>query len=253
MKDKTRKTQPIPPTFFENVPITPIARIECDFKEKFGVPRQSGRANTVADVTLLPPFNARESVRGIEQFSHLWLIFGFSLNGMFGAEFDANAAKNFSPLVRPPRLGGNEKVGVFASRSPFRPNGLGLSCVKLLKAIYPENGGVILRVSGADLVDGTPIYDIKPYLPAADKIENATGGFSDEHARDGLRVTFPHELLEKIPKPKREGLIACLADDPRPAYQNDPARVYGMKFAEFNVRFTVSGNTLTVCAVERCG
>ena len=155
--------------------------------------------------------------------------------------------------MRPPRLGGNEKVGVFASRSPFRPNGLGLSCVKLLKVIYPESGGVILRVSGADLVDGTPVYDVKPYLPAADKIETATGGFSDEHARDFLHVCFPPDLIEKIPENKRDGLIACLADDPRPAYQNDPARVYGMKFADFDVRFTIGGNTLTVCAVEKIG
>lgn len=248
MKQKNDKTSTHSPAFPGAVSLTPVARVQSDFKEKFGVPRQSGRAETIADAVLLPPFNVRESVRGIEQFSHLWLIFGFSLNPSFGAE---SAAKNFSPLVRPPRLGGNEKVGVFASRSPFRPNGLGLSCVKLLKVIYPESGGVILRVSGADLVDGTPVYDVKPYLPAAEKIETATGGFSDEHARDFLHVCFPPELIEKIPENKRDGLIACLADDPRPAYQNDPARVYGMKFADFDVRFTIGGNTLTVCAVEK--
>lgn len=250
MKQKNDKTSTLSPAFPGIVSLTPVARVQSDFKEKFGVPRQSGRAETIADAVLLPPFNVQESVRGIEQFSHLWLIFGFSLNPSFGAE---SAAKNFSPLVRPPRLGGNEKVGVFASRSPFRPNGLGLSCVKLLKVIYPESGGVILRVSGADLVDGTPVYDVKPYLPAADKIETATGGFSDEHAHDFLHVCFPPELLEKIPENKRDGLIACLADDPRPAYQNDPARVYGMKFADFDVRFTIGGNTLTVCAVEKIG
>lgn len=250
MKQKNDKTSTLSPAFPGAVSLTPVARVQSDFKEKFGVPRQSGRAETIADAVLLPPFNVQESVRGIEQFSHLWLIFGFSLNPSFGAE---SAAKKFSPLVRPPRLGGNEKVGVFASRSPFRPNGLGLSCVKLLKVIYPESGGVILRVSGADLVDGTPVYDVKPYLPAADKIETATGGFSDEHARDFLHVCFPPELLEKIPENKRDGLIACLADDPRPAYQNDPARVYGMKFADFDVRFTIGGNTLTVCAVEKIG
>lgn len=250
MKQKNDKTSTLSHAFPGAVSLTPVARVQSDFKEKFGVPRQSGRAETIADAVLLPPFNVQESVRGIEQFSHLWLIFGFSLNPSFGAE---SAAKNFSPLVRPPRLGGNEKVGVFASRSPFRPNGLGLSCVKLLKVIYPESGGVILRVSGADLVDGTPVYDVKPYLPAADKIETATGGFSDEHARDFLQVCFPPELLEKIPENKRDGLIACLADDPRPAYQSDPARVYGMKFADFDVRFTIGGNTLTVCAVEKIG
>lgn len=250
MKQKNDKTSTLSPAFPGAVSLTPVARVQSDFKEKFGVPRQSGRAETIADAVLLPPFNVQESVRGIEQFSHLWLIFGFSLIPSFGAE---SAAKNFAPLVRPPRLGGNEKVGVFASRSPFRPNGLGLSCVKLLKVIYPESGGVILRVSGADLVDGTPVYDVKPYLPAADKIETATGGFSDEHARDFLHVCFPPELIEKIPENKRDGLIACLADDPRPAYQNDPARVYGMKFADFDVRFTIGGNTLTVCAVEKIG
>lgn len=250
MKQKNDKTSTLSPAFPGAVSLTPVARVQSDFKEKFSVPRQSGRAETIADAVLLSPFNVQESVRGIEQFSHLWLIFGFSLTPSFGAE---SAAKNFSPLVRPPRLGGNEKVGVFASRSPFRPNGLGLSCVKLLKVIYPESGGVILRVSGADLVDGTPVYDVKPYLPAADKIETATGGFSDEHARDFLNVCFPPELLEKIPENKRDGLIACLADDPRPAYQNDPARVYGMKFADFDVRFTIGGNTLTVCAVEKIG
>ncbi len=250
MKRKTDKTSPLPPVSGGNVSLTPVARVQSDFKEKFGVPRQSGRAETIADAVLLPPFNVRESVRGIEQFSHLWLIFGFSLNPSFGAE---PTAESFSPLVRPPRLGGNEKVGVFASRSPFRPNGLGLSCVKLLKVIYPESGGVILRVCGADLVDGTPVYDVKPYLPAADKIETATGGYSDEHAHDGLRVEFPAPLLEKIPVQKRKGLLSCLADDPRPAYQSDPARVYGMKFADFNVRFTISGDTLTVCSVEKIG
>ena len=221
-----------------------IARIRSDFPEKFGIPRQSGVVpETRAEIVFEKPYQNPDALRGVEGFSHLWLIWGFS-----ACERDA-----WSPTVRPPRLGGNEKVGVFASRSPFRPNGLGLSCVKLLKVIYPESGGVILRVSGADLVDGTPVYDVKPYLPAADKIETATGGFSDEHARDFLQVCFPPELIEKIPENKRDGLIACLADDPRPAYQNDPARVYGMKFADFDVRFTIGGNTLTVCAVEKIG
>ena len=233
------------------LPLHVIARMQSDFTTKFGIPRQSGLVpEQTGTIVFEPEYRDANALRGIEEFSHLWLIFGFSLNPSFGAE---SAAKNFSPLVRPPRLGGNEKVGVFASRSPFRPNGLGLSCVKLLKVIYPESGGVILRVSGADLVDGTPVYDVKPYLPAADKIETATGGFSDEHARDFLHVCFPPELLEKIPENKRDGLIACLADDPRPAYQNDPARVYGMKFADFDVRFTIGGNTLTVCSVEKIG
>ena len=222
--------------------IKPVAHIYTDFKEKFGIPRQSGLSpSSRGKIVFEPEYRNPDAIRGIDGFSHLWLIFDFSECHTDGC----------SLTVRPPRLGGNEKVGVFASRSPFRPNSLGLSCVKLLKVIYPESGGVILRVSGADLVDGTPVYDVKPYLPAADKIETATGGFSDEHARDFLHVLFPPELLEKIPENKRDGLIACLADDPRPAYQNDPARVYGMKFADFDVRFTIGGNTLTVCAVEK--
>lgn len=229
-------------TFHERFTLSPVARTENDFKEKFGVPRQSGRANVLTKITLLPPYNNAEAVRGIENFSHLWLIFGFSLNGL-------QKDGGFSPTVRPPRLGGNERVGVFASRSPFRPNPLGLSCVKLEKVDFPRNGGVVLYVSGADLVNGTPVYDIKPYLPSADKIDNAKGGYADENATYALNVQFPENLLEKIPQKKREGLLACLRDDPRPAYQNDETRVYGMRFANFDVRFTVKDCVLTVCDV----
>ncbi|MGN1061545.1 MAG: tRNA (N6-threonylcarbamoyladenosine(37)-N6)-methyltransferase TrmO [Candidatus Scatosoma sp.] len=231
--------------FQEQFTLAPVARIENDFKEKFGVPRQSGRANLISKITLLPPYAVAEAIRGIENFSHLWLIFGFSLNGLPQED-------GFSPTVRPPRLGGNERVGVFASRSPFRPNPLGLSCVKLEKAVFPDGGGVVLYVSGADLVNGTPVYDIKPYLPSADKIEGAKGGYADEHAAYALNVIFPEPLLEKIPEEKREGLIACLRDDPRPAYQTDGTRVYGMRFAQFNVRFTVSDGVLTVRSVTVC-
>ena len=231
-------------TFNERLTIAPVARIENDFKEKFGVPRQSGRANVISKIVLLPPYDVADAVRGIENFSHLWLIFGFSLNGL--------PQEKFSPTVRPPRLGGNKRVGVFASRSPFRPNPLGLSCVKLEKAVFPEGGGVILYVSGADLVNGTPVYDIKPYLPSADTIDGAKGGYADEHAAYALSVVFPDALLEKIPEEKREGLLACVRDDPRPAYQNDETRVYGMRFAQFNVRFTVNDGVLTVRAVTVC-
>lgn len=230
--------------FNERFTVVPVARIENDYKEKFGVPRQSGRANGISKITLLPPYNVAEAVRGIGDFTHLWLIFGFSLN----AQPQESA---FSATVRPPRLGGNERVGVFASRSPFRPNPLGLSCVKLEKVDFPREGGVVLYVSGADLVNGTPIYDIKPYLPAADKIENAKGGYADEHAADALNVVFPEALLEKIPQEKRESLLACLRDDPRPAYQCDGTRVYGMRFAKFDVRFYVKGGELTVCDVRK--
>lgn len=229
--------------FSPTYPISPVAIVKSDFKDKFGVPRQSGRAETYAEICFLPPYNVADAVRGIERFSHLWLIFAFSLNG-------APESKPFSPLVRPPRLGGSEKTGVFASRSPFRPNALGLSCVKLLSVKQTKNG-VILRVLGADLVDGTPVYDVKPYLPSSDKIENAVGGFSDEHALDALSVDFPPDLLALVPKEKQSGLLSCLADDPRPAYQNDPNRIYGMSFDALNVRFRVSNGVLTVVSVER--
>ena len=228
--------------FLERFTLSPVARVENDFKEKFGVPRQSGRTNALSKVTLLPPYNNIDAVRGIENFTHLWLIFGFSLN-------DQPKENEFSPTVRPPRLGGNERVGVFASRSPFRPNPLGISCVKLEKADFPREGGVVLYVSGADIVSGTPVYDIKPYLPSADKIDGAKGGYADENAAYALSVHFPENLLEIIPEEKRESLLACLRDDPRPAYHSDETRVYGMRFATFNVRFIVKGRELTVCDV----
>lgn len=221
--------------------IEPIAYIRTDFREKFGIPRQSGRApSVVATIEFLPPYRAKEFFRGLEGYSHLWLIFDFSLT----------RDKGFSATVRPPRLGGNERVGVFASRSPFRPNHLGLSCVKL-EQIITEADGVSLLVSGADLVDGTPIFDIKPYLPHADCVSEATGGYSEQGVSHVLKVDFPPALLEKIPQEKRAGLIECLADDPRPSYKTDSERVYGMRFAQYNVRFTVRENILTVCGVEK--
>lgn len=241
--EKTAEREKAQNAFSPTYKISPVAIVKSDFKEKFGVPRQSGRAETYAEVCFLPPYNVADAVRGIERFSHLWLIFAFSLNG-------SPEDKPFSPLVRPPRLGGNEKTGVFASRSPFRPNALGLSCVKL-RSVDRTNSGVVLRVLGADLVDGTPVYDVKPYLPSSDKIQTAIGGFSDQHALDALTVDFPNHLLHLVPEEKREGLLSCLADDPRPAYQNDPNRVYGMSFDTFDVRFRVSNGVLTVVAVER--
>ena len=220
--------------------VKPIAYIRSDFKEKFGIPRQSGRAPSLkAEIVFLPEYGVADAFRGIEGFSHLWVIFDFSLSHR----------EEFSPTVRPPRLGGNERVGVFASRSPFRPNPLGLSCVKL-ESVKKEETGVVLTVSGADLLDGTPILDIKPYLPFADCISDASAGYAGEKESYRLEVACAGALLEKLPKEKRAGLLECLADDPRPSYQDDPSRVYGMRFGEWEIKFIVEGNTLTVTDIQ---
>ena len=216
--------------------IKPVAIIQTDFKEKFGIPRQSGRAPSLtARIVFTPEYRNPDAIRGIEGFSHLWLIFDFSLSHR----------KDFSPTVRPPRLGGNQRVGVFASRSPFRPNNLGLSSVKLVGVEEDEKDGAVLIVSGADLLDGTPIYDIKPYLPFADCHPDAVGGYADQQKDYHLELIFPERLKSLLPKDKLEGLIECLRDDPRPSYQNDD-REYGMNFAGFEVKFKVANNTLTV-------
>ena len=220
----------------KEITITPVAYVRNDFKEKFGIPRQSGRAPSVrSTICFERDFQDEAFFREIEGFSHLWLIFDFS----------ATREQGYTPTVRPPRLGGNRRVGVFASRSPFRPNHLGLSVVKL-EEVRREKAGVTLVVSGADLLDGTPVFDVKPYLPFADSVLGARGGYADEHKNERLEVEFPSELLEKIPQEKREGLIECLADDPRPSYQDDPDRVYGMRFGNAEIRFRVIGNRLTV-------
>ena len=223
----------------EGFTIYPIAHIRTDFKEKFGIPRQSGRVETVGTIIFEPQYRVPDALRGIEQFSHLWLIFDFSLAHREG----------FSPTVRPPRLGGNTRVGVFASRSPFRPNAMGLSSVKLLTVEHSEKDGDCLIVSGADLLDGTPIYDIKPYLPFADSHPDALGGYAEAHLDHRLDVIFPKDLLEKLPANKRESAIGCLADDPRPSYQEDAERIYHMAFGENEISFTVSDNRLTVISV----
>ncbi len=221
--------------------MTTIARIRNDFQDKFGVPRQSGRApSTLSKIVFEKEYRHPDALRGIEGFSHLWLLFSFS----------QTPEKAFSPTVRPPRLGGNERVGVFASRSPFRPNRIGLSCVRLVRVERTAEEGDVLVVSGADLLDGTPILDVKPYIPFTDCQKNAVGGYADEHEKDGLQVAFPDELLRKIPMEKQSGLIECLADDPRPSYQEDGARVYGMQFGGFEIKFRVAENTLTVIAVN---
>ena len=216
-----------------------IAHIYNDFNEKFGIPRQSGRApSVISRIKFCDKFNNPDALRGIQDFSHLWLIFDFSL-----AHKEA-----WSPFVRPPRLGGNTKVGVFASRSPFRPNNIGLSCVKLVDVIDTPSGKELI-VSGADLLNGTPIYDIKPYVPFADCHPDAVGSFADEHQGDKLSVVFPDNLKTDIPDQTLNAIIECLEDDPRPSYQDD-GRVYGMSYAKYNVKFTVNGNVLTVLNVE---
>ncbi|MBQ7948536.1 MAG: tRNA (N6-threonylcarbamoyladenosine(37)-N6)-methyltransferase TrmO [Clostridia bacterium] len=220
--------------------VKPIAYIHTDFKEKFGIPRQSGRAPSLtAKIIFTPEYRNADALREIEGFSHLWLLFDFSLAHK----------EEWSPTVRPPRLGGNKRVGVFASRSPFRPNPIGLSCVKLIKVEQTDADGAVLIVSGADLLDGTPILDIKPYLPFADCIADATAGYAGQHEKDGVEVHFPQALLEKIPEEKRKGLIDCLKDDPRPSYQ-DEGRSYGMRFADFEIKFTVEKGVLTVTDID---
>ena len=218
-----------------------IARIHSDFPEKFGIPRQSGLVpETTARIVFEKEYRNPDALRGIEGFSHLWLIWSFSK-----AERDG-----WSPTVRPPRLGGNTRMGVFATRSPFRPNAVGLSCVTLKGVDLHTPDGPVLLVGGADLMDGTPIYDIKPYLPHADCHPEATGGFSSDKVDYALEVVFPEALEACIAPDKREALRGVLAGDPRPSYQDDPQRVYGVAFAGHNVKFTVEGSVLTVCGVE---
>ncbi len=217
-----------------------IAHIESDFPEKFGIPRQSGLAPTRARVVFLPQFRQEEAFRGLTGFSHIWLLWLFSENRKTG----------WQATVRPPRLGGNARLGVFATRSPYRPNPIGLSCVRLLSVLQTERG-VELEVGGADLMDGTPIVDVKPYLPYADSHPEAAGGFAEETDRRKLEVECPEELLSPVPEEKREALLSILSEDPRPSYQDDKTRVYGVSFAGFNVRFTVSGGILRVLSAEK--
>ena len=214
-----------------------IAHIRSQFPTKFGIPRQSGLVSELrAEVIFEEKFRDPAALKGIEGFSHLWLIW----------EFSEAKRSTWSPTVRPPRLGGNERVGVFASRSPFRPNPIGLSCVKL-ESVDFEN--MRLVVSGADLMDGTPIFDIKPYIPYADSHPDAVGGFAHYAPEALLKVHCPQELLNKLPEGSREALLGVLSQDPRPSYQNDPDRIYGMAFADLDVRFRVSEDQLTVIEI----
>ena len=224
----------------------PIAHIRNDFPTKFGLPRQSGLVpELVSTIVFEPEFRVPEALRGIETYSHLWIIWGFHQ-----AVRDGDASAAWRPTVRPPRLGGNTRMGVFATRSPFRPNPLGLTVVKLLSvADSPE--GKVLVVSGADMMDGTPVYDIKPYLPYVDSIPEAVGGFTQETADYHLNVDFPEALMACVPEQQREALLGVLAQDPRPAYQHDENRVYGFAYAGMDVRFTVKDGTLTVAEIRK--
>lgn len=218
-----------------------IARIHTDFPTKFGIPRQSGIVDTLkAAIVFEKEFRSPEALRGLEGFSHIWLIWQFS----------EGIRKKWSPTVRPPRLGGNTRMGVFATRSPFRPNPIGLSCVRLEEIEWNTPDGPILHVAGADLMDGTPIFDIKPYIPYADCHPEADEGFAHPVRDKALEVRIPPELLEKVDPEHREALIGVLAHDPRPSYQKDPERIYGMEFADWEVHFQVKEQQLTVCDIQ---
>ena len=221
-----------------------IGRIRTDFPTKFGVPRQSGLVEElVGEVIFEPRFRQPEALMGLEEYSHLWLLWDFS----------EVKKENWSATVHPPRLGGKEKRGVFATRSPFRPNPIGLSCVKLLKIVLEGEDAPKLLVAGADIMDGTPIYDVKPYLPYADAFPEARGGFGQEHCKDGIRVDFPAPLLERLPEEKRAAAVAVLAQDPRAAYHKEPDYVYGMAFAGWDIRFVIEEGALKVTDVVKQG
>ena len=221
--------------------IKPIAYIHNDLTTKFGVPRQSGLAKSLtSEIVFEPEYRIRDALRGLNDFSHIWLIWGFS----------EARREDWSPTVRPPRLGGNTRVGVFASRSPYRPNSLALSCVELVEIVEDAEKGDILIVSGADIMNGTPIYDIKPYLPYADSVPEATGGFAPDGGKV-LAVVADEKVMSSIPESKRKSLIEILERDPRPQYHDDPARVYGMEYGGFEIKFSVEGEALTILSVEK--
>ena len=226
----------------DNIAFNIIAQIKTDFPTKFGIPRQSGLIPELkAKIIFEPEYRSSEALRGIEGFSHLWLLWKFS----------ENAVGNWSPTVRPPRLGGNTRLGVFATRSPFRPNPIGLSAVRLERVIKNTPYGTVLEVSGADLLDGTPIYDIKPYIPYTDSRPEALGGFSDDVYGDLLEVVIPEEISKSLSEETLIPLKKILAGDPRPAYQDNPERIYSFEFADLRIKFRVNNNILTVISVEK--
>lgn len=220
-----------------DITIEPVARMRSDFATKFGIPRQSGLVEDLrSTIVFEPKYRNPEALRGIEGYDYLWLIWQFS----------EAVREEWSPTVRPPRLGGNARMGVFATRSPFRPNSLGLSCVRLLEVEHTQEFGTVLHVGGADLMDGTPIFDVKPYVPYADSHPDAKGGFTDGAGEYLLQVDFPQTLLKKLPEEKRSAAVGVLSHDPRPSYQRKPGRIYGLNFAGWDIRFTVDGDILTV-------
>lgn len=226
----------------ESYLMKPIAHIRTDFPAKFGVPRQAGLVGALTGTIVFEKeYRVDAALRGLEQYSHAWLVWVFS----------EAAREGWSPTVRPPRLGGNTKMGVFATRSPFRPNPIALSAVKLAGTEETKAFGTVLHVAGADLMDGTPILDIKPYLPYVDAIPGAAGGFTEQAKEYALRVEFPPDLMRLVPQEKREALLGVLESDPRPSYQEDSERVYGFGFAGLDVKFTVSQGVLTVRRVEK--
>lgn len=221
--------------------IQAIARMKSDFPTKFGIPRQSGLVDELRSTIIFEPeYRNPDALRGIEGYSHLWLIWQFS----------QAVRQGWSPTVRPPRLGGNTRMGVFATRSPYRPNSLGLSCVRLLAVEDTKEFGTVLHVGGADLMDGTPIIDIKPYIPYGDAHPDAIGGFSDQAGDFLLDVVIPDDLLNQVPSNKQQALLGVLSHDPRPSYQRDPERIYGLSFAGYNIRFQVRENVLSVLAIQ---
>lgn len=225
----------------DEIKISPVARMHSDFKTKFGIPRQAGLVEELhSTIVFEPDYRDPEALRGIEEFTHLWLIWQFS----------AAVRPGWSPTVRPPRLGGNERMGVFATRSPFRPNYMGLSCVKLLGTEQTKEFGLVLHVGGADLMDGTPIFDIKPYIPYSDCHPEASGGFTDRAKDFILKVDFPELLRKEIPLSKQKALMGVLSHDPRPSYQKDPDRIYGLTFGDRDIQFRVKDDILTVLSVK---
>lgn len=217
-----------------------IARIHTDFDSKFGIPRQGVLVEGLTSTVVFEPeYRDENALRGLEQFSHVWLIW----------EFSENAGKGWSPTVRPPRLGGNERLGVFATRSPFRPNPIGLSCARLVGVERTADSGMVLRLGGTDLMDGTPILDIKPYIPYADSFPDASAGFTQAALEHRLEVNIPTELLQKVPADKRKALMGVLEQDPRPSYQADSERIYGISFSGMDIRFKVDGKILLVIDV----
>lgn len=225
----------------ENIPMKVIAHVRSLFPEKFGIPRQSGLAELPAKIVFEPEYRVPEAFRGLEGYSHIWILWQFS----------EAVQEEWSPTVRPPKLGGNKRMGVFATRSPFRPNSIGLSSVKLERIEFDAPEAPVLYISGADIMDGTPVFDIKPYLAYTDSHPEAAGGFSLQETEGTLEVEFPEELLERVPESLRKGLREILSQDPRPGYQDSPERVYIMDLADMEIRFTVEGNVLKVCGAEK--